>query len=119
MENISCLHKPQLNIIPSAIYGMISSEAVVNSDIARVLKDDFSNVQLDSVTRRIRRLLNNKRFDGYFFYKQTIQAVINKYYVKHPDKKIHLIIDHMYSKENYTILLVSMIIGKTWYSYLF
>ncbi len=91
---------------------MISSLSVVTLNIARDLKDDFANVQLDSITRRIRRLLNNKRFNGPLFYKQTIQAVIDKYYVKHSNKKIHLIIDHMYSKENYTVFLVSMRIGK-------
>lgn len=111
-ENTPCLHKTQRNIIPSVIYGMISSESVVTLDIARNLKDDFSNVQLDSITRRIRRLLNNKRFDGYLFYKQIIQTVIDKYYVKHSNKKIHLIIDHMYSKEHYTVLLISMRVGK-------
>ena len=32
---------------------MISAESVVTNDIAKVLKDDFSLVQLDSVKRRI------------------------------------------------------------------
>lgn len=111
-ENTSCLHKPQLNIIPAIIFGMITGETVVTSDIARQLKDEFSFVQLDSVSRRIRRLLNNERFDGYKFYKEIIFNVINKYKPKHSNKKVHLSIDHMYCKENYTILLVSMRIGK-------
>lgn len=111
-ENTNCLHKPQLNIIPSVIFGMIMSESVVTSDIARQLKGEFSLIQLDSVSRRIRRLLNNNRFDGYKFYQEVISNIINNYKVKHSNKKIHLTIDHMYCKENYTILLVSMRIGK-------
>ena len=111
-ENIFCLHRPQEKMIPSIIFGMIMSESVVTQDIARVLKDDFSLVQLDSVSRRIRRLLNNNRFDGYLFYKETITHVINNYKVKHSSNTVHLTIDHMYSKENYTVLFVSMRVGK-------
>ena len=110
-KNITCLHKPQEKIIPSVIYGMIIGETVVSHDIARELKDDFSLIQLDSVSRRIRRLLNNKRFNGYQFYKEVISSVIDNYKVKHSTNRIHLTIDHMYCKENYTVLFVSMRIG--------
>ena len=99
-------------MIPSIIFGMIMSESVVTQDIARILKDDFSLVQLDSVSRRIRRLLNNSRFDGYLFYKETITHVINNYKVKHSSNTVHLTIDYMYSKENYTVLFISMRVGK-------
>ena len=88
------------------------SESVVTQDIVRVLKDNFSLVQLDSVSRRIRRLLNNSRFDGYLFYKETITHVINNYKIKHSSNTVHLTINHMYSKENYTVLFVSMRVGK-------
>ena len=111
-ECVTCLHRPQEKIIPSVIFGMIMSESVVTQDIARTLKDDFSLVQLDSVSRRIRRLLNNNRFDGYKFYKEIISYVIDNYKVKHSTNRVHLTIDHMYSKENYTVLFISMRIGK-------
>ena len=111
-KNIFCLHRPQEKIIPSVIYGIINGETVVSSDIARELKDDFSLIQLDSVSRRIRRLLSNNRFNGYQFYKEVISSVIENYKVKHSTNRIHLTIDHMYCKENYTVLFVSMRIGK-------
>ena len=111
-NNTPSLHKPQLKFIPSVIFGMIMSESIVSSDIARELKEEFSLVQLDSITRRLRRLLNNPRFDGYLFYHQIISSIINNYKVKHSSNKLHITIDHMYSKENYTILFVSMRIGK-------
>lgn len=98
--------------ISSVVFGMIVGETVVSQDIARELKDNFSLIQLDSASRRIRRLLNNPRFNGYNFYKEVIQHVINNYKIKHPVNRVHLTIDHMYCKENYTVLLVSMRIGK-------
>ena len=56
------IRKSQIKIIPAIIFGMISSENVTASDIAKTLKDEFSLVQLDSVIKRIRRLFKNKLF---------------------------------------------------------
>ena len=111
LKKSSSLYKPQLNFIPELIFGMISSESVVSSDIARTLKDEFSLIQHDSITKRIRRLFNNKRFDGIKFYNEIISYTIDNYKIKHKNNKIHLIIDHMYCKENYTVLMVSMRVG--------
>ena len=55
------IRKTQLKIIPYILHGMIISESLVPSDIAKVLKDDFSLVQIDSVIKRIKRLFTNKR----------------------------------------------------------
>ncbi len=91
---------------------MILSESVSASDIAKNLKDDFSLVQHDSVIRRIRRFFANKLFDTETFYHKIITHVISNYKKKHFDKRVHIIFDHMYSKENYTILMFSLRIGK-------
>lgn len=106
------IRKSQLKIIPFITIGMILSESVVTSDIAKNLKDDFSLVQLDSVTRRIRRFFSNKLFHPYKFYEIIIKFVISNYKKKHHDKRIHIIFDHMYSKENFTILMFSLRVGK-------
>lgn len=81
---------------------MISAESVVTNDIAKVLKDDFSLVQLDSVKRRIRRFFNN----------ELIIKVITTYKKKHKDKRIHISFDHMFSHDNYIVLMFTMRIGN-------
>ena len=91
---------------------MIISESLVPSDIAKVLKDDFSLVQIDSVIKRIKRLFTNKHFDAYSFYDQIIRHVISNYKKKHKDKKVHIIFDHMFSRNNYTVFMITMRIGK-------
>ena len=91
---------------------MIISESLVPSDIAKVLKDDFSLVQIDSVIKRIKRLFTNKHFDAYSFYDQIIRHVIFNYKKKHKDKRIHIIFDHMFSRNNYTVFVITMRIGK-------
>lgn len=106
------IRKTQLKIIPFIIIGMILSESVVASDIAKNLKDDFSFIQLDSVIRRIRRFFTNKLFNPELFYRKVILFVIQNYKKKHSDKRVHIIFDHMYSKDNYTVLLFSFRIGK-------
>lgn len=106
------IRKTQLNILPYIVFGMISAESSVASDIAKHLKDHFSFVQLDSVVRRIRRFFNNSLFDPYSFYDAVIKFVISSFKPKHPDKRIHIVIDHMFSHDNYSVLMFSFRIGK-------
>mgnify|MGYP003303909737 CR=1 FL=1 len=104
--------KTQINIIPSIILGMILSESSVSSDIAKELKDEFSLIQFDSINKRIKRLFNNKFFDPYAFYDKIIKFVISTYKKKHADKRVHIVFDHMFSHDNFTVFMISMRIGK-------
>ncbi len=113
LEIIPNIRKSQLKIIPFILIGMINSESVVASDISNHLKDDFSLVQHDSVIKRIRRLFKNKLFDSYDFYHKIITYVISNYKKKHSDNRVHIIFDHMFSKDNYTVFMITMRVGKT------
>lgn len=104
--------KTQLNILPYIIFGMFKAESTVASDIARELKDNFSLVQFDSIVKRIRRFFNNVHFNGEAFYEALIKHVISNYKKKHEDNRVHIIIDHMFSHDNYTTLMFSMRVGK-------
>lgn len=106
------IRKTQLKIIPSIVLGMILSESCVSSDIAKELKGDFSLVKFDSVTKRIKRFFNNKLFDPYSFYDSIIKMVIKTYKKKHSDKRVHIVFDHMFSHDNFTVFMISMRIGK-------
>ena len=106
------IRKTQLNVIPYILLGIINAESSVARDIAKQLKDDFSLIQYDSVVKRIRRFYNNKLFDPYSFYENIIKYVISNYKIKHTDNTIHIVFDHMYSKDNYTVLMFSMRVGK-------
>lgn len=106
------IRKTQLNIIPYILLGMINSESVVASDISKQLKGKFSLVKHDSVVKRIRRFFKNKLFDPYAFYHTIISHVIKNYKKKHPDKRVHIAFDHMFSHDNYTVFMISMRIGK-------
>ncbi len=59
LRKVGINRKTQLNIIPFIVLGMILSESVVSSDIAKKLKDDFSSVNHDSITKRIYRFFIN------------------------------------------------------------
>lgn len=106
------IRKTQLNILPFIVIGMILSESTVASDIAKNLKDEFSLVQHDSVIKRIKRFFSNKLFNSYDFYDKIIRYVISTYKIKHLDKKVHIIFDHMFSHDNYTVFMISMRVGK-------
>lgn len=110
-ENVNACYKPQLNFLPEVIYGMIMSESLVAHDVSLELKEEFSFVQLDSKIKRFHRLMRNKRFQGKILFNGLIKNIISNYKAKHTKNRIHIIIDHMYSSENYTILMASMRIG--------
>lgn len=73
------IRKTQLNIIPFIMLGAILAESFEHSNIAKKLKGDFSLVQVDSVTKRIKRFFTNKLFDPYVFYDHIIRFIINTY----------------------------------------
>ena len=91
---------------------MINAESTVASDIAKKLKDDFSLIQHESIIRRIKRLFTNKYFNPYDFYNGIIKYVISNYKLKHLDNRVHIVFDHMFSHDNYTVFMISMRIGK-------
>ena len=106
------LRKTQLNIIPSLICGMIMSESCVCFDIANKLKGPFKSIQLESIVRRLQRFFNNKLFQPYLFYDEVIRFVISHYKCKHNEKKVHIIFDHMYMRDHFTVLMFSLRVGK-------
>lgn len=111
-KSFPSIRKTQLNIIPPIIFGMINSNSSSSNLIAANLKDEFSLVQFDSITRRIRRFFNNSLFNPYTFYQTIISYILSNYKVKHSNQKIHIIFDHMFSHDNYTVFMMSMRVGK-------
>jgi len=106
------IRKTQLKIIPYIIIGMILAESSVASDISKELKDHFSIIQHDSVIKRIRRFFKNKHFHPYAFYDQIIKYVISNYKIKNSDKRVHIVFDHMFSHDNYTVFMITLRVGK-------
>ena len=74
---------------------MILSESCVPIDMAKVLKDEFSSIQIDSVIKRIRRFFSNKLFDPYVFYQKLIVYVLNSFCAKHEDKTLYITFDNL------------------------
>lgn len=115
-KNFSILTKPFIKNLSYIIFGLISSESVVTSDISRKLKNDFSFVQLESIERRFRRFFCSFSSSSYNFYFLFISHIISKFCVKHSDNKVHISFDHMFIMDRFTILLFSLRIGKQRYS---
>ena len=109
----SChLRKTQLNILPAIIFGMAISESCVTNNIVKVLKDEFNLVYPTSVERRIRRFFNNTLFNNYEFFEDCIKDIISRYNPSHNDKRIHIVMDHMFMRDTFTVFMITMRIGK-------
>lgn len=115
------MRKTQLNIIPYVIFGMMISESLVPSDITKHLKEEFSLIQPESVIKRINRLFKNELFSPYDLYDQIIRYIIENYKIKHNDNKVHIVFDHMFSRDNYTVFMMTMRVGNQgiplWFRY--
>ena len=105
------IRKTHLNIIPYIILSMIISESCVPMDMAKVLKDEFSFIQFDSVIKRIRRFFSNKLFNPYLFYQKLIIYILKSFHAKHEDKTLYITFDHMFSKSHYTVFMFTLKIG--------
>ena len=106
------LRKTQLNILPAIIFGMAISESCITNDIVKILKDEFNLVYPSSVERRIRRFFNNKLFNCYDFYEDCIKSIINNYKLSHDDNRIHITMDHMYMRDEFTVFMITLRVGK-------
>ena len=111
-KNCCHLRKTQLNILPAIIFGMAISESCITNDIVKVLKDEFHLVYPTSTERRIRRFFNNTLFDNYKFFDDIITDIISRYKFSHNDKRVHIVMDHMYMRDNFTVFMITMRIGK-------
>jgi len=109
-EKTTEITKPQKKLIPYIILGMIEAESIVTTDIVKKMKDNFSLVSPFSTVRRLERFFNNKKFDVYEFYDKIITEIMKKYNPK--NKKIYVSMDHMYCRDDFTILFFSMKIDK-------
>ena len=105
------LEKLGLNIIPYIIFSMIISESCVPLDMAKVLKDEFSSIQINSTIKRIRRFFSNKLFNPYLFYQKLMIYILKSFHAKHIDKTLYITFDHMFSKSNYTVFMFTLKIG--------
>ena len=111
-EIFTDIRKTQLNILPYIVLGIILSESVIASDIAKALKNQFTLVQLESVIKRIKRFFSNELFKPHEFFNHVIRHIISNYKKKHSDKRVHVVFDHMFSHDNYTVFMITMRIGK-------
>lgn len=102
--------KPHIKNATDIIFGMIKSESVVTTDILKNLKYPWSDIQPTSIERRFERFFNNTKFNNYHFYDCIIKNVINNYKLKNDN--VYIAFDHMFCRDNFTVFLLSLRIGK-------
>lgn len=110
-KSVPNIRKTQLNFLPSLMFGMISSESCASSDIAKSLNDELKWAQYDSVVKRINRFFNNNHFDGKVFFNKVILSILDNYKNKHPNNRVHITFDHMFSHDNYSVFMFTMRLG--------
>ena len=99
-----------MKLLPYIILGMIEAESVVTMDIVKKLKGNFTKVFASSTERRLERFFNNKKFDVYKVYEEIIKMAMSRH--KKNKKEIYVTMDHMFCRDDFTMLVFSMKIDK-------
>ena len=102
---------PFIKFIPLFSLALLSQESIIFSDLASVIAPSL-NISIDSASKSISRFLKNKNFDFNFFYSSFISFIFSNFKIKHPDKRIHISLDHMYIENRFTVFMFTLKIGK-------
>ena len=89
----------------------INAENITNLDLAKNYIDDSLLTNHSSIEKKIWRFLNNNKFDGIKFFKAVVKKIIKKIgSLKH--NKLVVILDHMYTNDDFVTLMFTLKIGK-------
>lgn len=103
--------KPQLKVLPHLIMAAINAENITNLDLAKNYIDDSLLTNHSSIEKKIWRFLNNHKFVGIKFFKVVVKKIIKKIgALKH--NKLVVILDHMYTNDDFVTLMFALKIGK-------
>lgn len=100
-----------LKFLPLYSLAIASKESVITSDLASFIAPKL-NISFDSACKDISRFLSNPNYDFDFFYSKFIYFILFSYKIKHPDKRVHISIDHGDTEDRFTTLMFSLKIGK-------
>jgi len=101
----------RFELFAELIISIILAESAVISDISKKTFS-FNNINDESLHRKIRRFFQSKNFCPYHIFDSIIKHVIVNYKINHPDKRIHISIDHMFCKDKFVTLMFTLRIGK-------
>lgn len=103
--------KPQLKVLPNITSSIALAENITTADISKVYIDNSLLTNDSSIQKKIWRFLNNPKFNGNLFFKETIKYIISNLKSLRHDK-LTVVIDHMYMRNNFVILMFSLKVGN-------
>lgn len=102
---------PFINFLPSFVISILRKESVSFDDLASFLAPHY-NINFDSASKKIKRFLSNSNYDFDYFFNSFISHIFSSFKIKHSDKRVHIAFDHMDIKDNFTVLMFVLKIGK-------
>ena len=105
------LSKPHLKIIPYILTSIINAENITTLDISKVFFDDSLLSNNDSIQKKLWRFFNNPRFNGIDFFNHSIKYIINNSKALRHNKLV-VVMDHMFMKNDFVILMFSLKCAK-------
>lgn len=100
-----------IKFLPLYCLTIASKESVITSDLASFIAPKL-NINFDSAYKNIDRFLSNPNYDFNFLFSKFISSILSTYKIKHLDKRVHICIDHGDVEDRFTVLMLSLKIGK-------
>ena len=100
-----------LKFLPLFSLSICNKQSIIISDLASFIAPKLG-INFDSAIKNINRFLSNPNYDFNFFFFKFTSDIISNFKIKHPDKKVYIIFDHVHIEDKFTVLMFSIKIGK-------
>lgn len=102
---------PMLKTLPHICLAIASRESVIINDLASFIAPKI-DTSLKGASLKIDRFLKSECNDFSYFYSAFISKIISNFKIKHLDKRVHISLDHGDVEDKFTILMLTLKIGK-------
>ena len=93
------LSKNQRNFLVDFFSSLLSSNSINFDKLTLNLSNKYSNINFDSILKRISRFLNNYNNNFHLLFDNVIKFIVSNFNVKHDDNRIFISFDHMYVRK--------------------
>lgn len=100
-----------LKTLPYVCLAISSKESVIINDLASFIAPKLG-ISLKGASLKIDRFLESDCNDFSSFYSSFISKIISNFKIKHPDKRVHISLDHGDVEDRFTVLMFTLKIGK-------
>lgn len=100
-----------IKFLPAVSIAIASKESIISSDLASFIASRH-HINFDSALKNISRFFSNPNYDFDFFFAKFISSILSSFKIKHLDRRLFLVFDHMTIEHKFIVFMISLKLGK-------